>query len=149
MATTTEVTGVAADLREVIGRLIRRLRAESRFPLAQLSVLARIDRGGAATVSALAAAELVKPQSMARTVADLEAAGLVARRPDPGDRRQRLVSLTDAGVAAIADSRRRREGWLGQAIATGLSAAEQEQLIEAVELLRRLAEIEPGAARDA
>jgi DNA-binding MarR family transcriptional regulator len=146
MASATEVTRAAADLREAIGQLIRRLRAEYRFPLAQASVLARLDREGAQTTSWLAAAERVKPQSMARTVSELEAAGLVARRADPGDRRQRLVALTADGREALLESRRRREGWLGQAIATGFTDAEQRVLIEAVELLRRLAAMdgEPG-----
>ena len=39
---------------------------------------------GPQTTSALAAAERVRPQSMAQTIAELEAAGLVARRPRPG-----------------------------------------------------------------
>jgi DNA-binding MarR family transcriptional regulator len=148
VASAGEVTRAAADLREVIGQLIRRLRAEYRFSLAQAAVLARLDREGALTTSRLAGAERVKPQSMARTVADLEAAGLLRRRPDPEDRRQRLVELTQAGQAALRESRRRREGWLAQAIATGFSAQEQRVLIDAVDLLRRLAAMEGDPAAD-
>jgi DNA-binding MarR family transcriptional regulator len=137
--TPTEVSQAAAELRTVIGQLIRRLRAEYRFSLSQAAVLGRLDRGGPATTSALAAAERVKPQSMARTVAELEAAGLVARTADPGDRRQRLVDLTGPGRSALDEERRRREGWLAQAIAE-LSEREQALLVEAVDLLRRLAQ---------
>ena len=69
---------LASDLRVVIGRLVRRLRAERRdVSLAQLTVLGRLDRYGLSGVSAIAAAERVRPQSMASTVAALEAAGLV------------------------------------------------------------------------
>ena len=56
----------------MIGQLIRRLRAERRdLSLAQVTVLGRLDRGGPAGVSDLAAGERVRPQSMASTVAAL------------------------------------------------------------------------------
>ena len=145
MATTVEVTRAAADLRVVIGQLVRRVRAEHRFPLGQAVVLGRLDREGPRTTSALAAAERMTPQSMARTVSELEAAGLVERRADPTDGRQRPVALTDAGRAALADERERREGWLARAIAHDLSPAEQTVLVDAVELLRRLAAAEAGS----
>ena len=77
---------------------------------------------------------------MAQTVNDLEAEGLVARRPDPDDRRRALVELTDDGRLALAAERQRREGWLASAIREDLSAEEQALLSDAVELLRRLAE---------
>ena len=70
---------LAHELRETVGRIVRRLRAEPGAPLAQTTVLARIDRFGPASVSDLAAAEGMRPQSMAQTVRDLEAAGMVAR----------------------------------------------------------------------
>ena len=77
---------------------------------------------------------------MAQTVGDLEADGLVARRPDPDDRRRALVELTDEGRTALAADRRRREGWLASVIREDLSAEEQALLADAVELLRRLGE---------
>jgi DNA-binding MarR family transcriptional regulator len=128
----------AHELRTVIGRLVRRLRSAGTFPLAQASVLGRLDREGAQTTSALAAAERVRPQSMAQTVADLERDGLVTRRPDPGDRRQFLLELTAAGRTAIEAERRSREGWLAQAIEETLDAEERATLLRAVEILRRL-----------
>jgi DNA-binding MarR family transcriptional regulator len=140
MATSSEVSRAAADLRVVIGQLIRRLRAEYRFPLSQAAVLGRLDREGPRTTSGLAAAERVTPQSMARTVAELEADGLVGRRADPSDARQRPVELTAAGRVALAEERARRDGWLAQAIARDLTPAEQAVLVGAVALLRRLAQ---------
>ena len=135
----TDPTVVASELRLVLGLLVRRLRAENRLPLPQGSVLGRIDREGPASVSELAAAERVRPQSMAQTVADLEADGLVTRRPDPGDRRRWLVELTAAGDSALEADRRTREGWLAEAI-RGLSREEQAVLARAVGVLRELAE---------
>jgi DNA-binding MarR family transcriptional regulator len=77
---------------------------------------------------------------MAQTVGDLEADGLVGRRPDPGDRRRAPVELTDAGRGVLAADRRRREGWLASAIEHELSPGEQALLAQTVELFRRLAD---------
>jgi len=131
---------LASELRLILGRLVRRMRAEGRLPLAQMAVLGRLDRGGPATVSALATAERVRPQSMSQTVGELEGEGLVVRHSDPSDRRQLLVDLTEAGMATLTDERRHREGWLARAIAEDLSPAERAALEAALEPLRRLAD---------
>ena len=135
-----QVVKGASELRLVLGQLVRRLRAEYSFPVAQASVLSRLDREGAQTTSALAAAEHVRPQSMAQTLAELGGEGLVARTPDPADGRQILIELTARGRERLAGERQRRESWLSQAIAAQLSAAEQKLLADAVALLRRLSE---------
>jgi DNA-binding MarR family transcriptional regulator len=140
MASKTDNARVASDLRVVLGRLIRRLRAEHGFPISQGSVLGRLDREGPQSVSDLASSERVRPQSMAQTVGELEAAGLVERRPDPDDRRRQIVELTPTGTDALYEDRRRRVGWLAEAIADDLSPEEQDVLRRAVPLLERLAE---------
>jgi DNA-binding MarR family transcriptional regulator len=140
MNVATDSALLASELRLIVGRLIRRMRSEGRIPLAQLAVLGRLDRGGPTTVSALATAERVRPQSMSQTVGELEADGLVTRRPDPTDRRQLLVELTDAGHATLADERRQREGWLARALAEDLSPGERAAIEAALEPLRRLAD---------
>lgn len=80
----------------------------------------------------------MRPQSMAQTLADLQADDLVGRRPDPIDRRCILIELTERGRDTLREDRRRREGWLAQAIATRLTNEEQETLNAAVPLLQRL-----------
>ena len=140
MARTAEIVATASELRLVLGQLVRRLRREYAFPVAQATVLSRLDREGPQTTSALAAAERVRPQSMAETLAELGEARLVARRPDPSDRRQVLIELTEEGRLRIAADRRRREGWLAAAMAAELTPEEQDVLIAAVPLLRRLSE---------
>jgi DNA-binding MarR family transcriptional regulator len=140
MPTKTDPAHVASDLRVVLGQLNRRLRAENRFPLSQAAVLGRLDRCGPSGVSDLALAERVRPQSMAQTVADLEADGFVTRRPDPDDRRRAVVELTDEGLARLQADRAARDGWLARTIADKLSPADQETLRSAVEVLRQLAE---------
>jgi DNA-binding MarR family transcriptional regulator len=139
-ATDPDAAGLASDLRVVLGQLMRRLRSEHRFSLSHGAVLGRLDREGPQSVSELAAAERVRPQSMAQTVSDLEAEDLVSRSPDANDRRRAVVELTEAGQVVLQLDRRQREGWLAQGIAEGFSADEQHVLAEAVGLLRRLVE---------
>jgi DNA-binding MarR family transcriptional regulator len=136
----TEQTALASELRVVLGQLMRRLRAEHRFPISQGSVLGRLDREGPSSASELATAERVRPQSMAQTIAELELDGLVARTPHPTDRRRSLVALTDTGRATLDAERRQREGWLARAIAEQLSSAEARALAKALPVLRRLAD---------
>lgn len=137
--TTTDAAPLAGELRVVLGRLIRRLRAEHGFSLAQGAVLGRLDREGPQSVSDLAARERMKPQSMAQTVVDLEAGAYVERRPDPGDRRRALISLTDGGRELLAASRQRREGWLERAIEE-LPDEDRATVERAVVLLAHLAD---------
>jgi DNA-binding MarR family transcriptional regulator len=135
----TDITPLAADLRVVVGQLIRRLRSERNlFPLNQAAVLGRLDRCGPQSVSDLAAAERVRPQSMAQTVGDLEADAMIARTPDPDDRRRALVSLTGAGRERIEADRRARETWLVKAL-EALPESDRETVEAAVEILGRLA----------
>ncbi len=94
-----DVNDVAGALQVSLGLLRRRLRqaqAEGQLTLPETSALARLDRGGPATPSALAKLEQISPQSMGATLGALEAGGLVERRPDPGDGRRAVMSLTKA-----------------------------------------------------
>jgi|SRR5947209_3357246 len=139
MATAADPALLASELRVVLGRLVRRLRAEHHFSISHGAVLARLDREGPQSVSDLAHAERVRPQSMAQTVSELEQDRLIERRPDPDDRRRTLVRLTAEGRTALNAERRRREGWLASTI-VNLSGDEQAMLERAVDLLRRLAD---------
>jgi DNA-binding MarR family transcriptional regulator len=138
--TRSDVHAVAGDLRVVVSRLVRRFRADGPLPTPQIGALASLVRQGPRTTSQLAALERVRPQSMAHTVAELEAAGLVERRPDLDDQRQTLIDLTDAGRATMDEFRRAGEGWIAQAITAELDDEEQAALARGVELLRRLVE---------
>jgi DNA-binding MarR family transcriptional regulator len=136
-----EPSVLASELRVVLGQLMRRLRAEHRFPLTHGAVLGRLDRDGPLSTADLAAAERVRQQSMGQTLTELEAQGLVSRSPDPTDKRRTMLELTDGGRRVLAEDRGRREGWLAEAIDEGFSPAEQETLNEAVRLLARLTEM--------
>ncbi len=141
-----DIAGAAAlagGLRVVLGKLGRRLREQGHaedLTSCQKSVLLRLEREGPATVSTLARAESVRPQSMGATVASLEAARLVRGAPDPDDGRQTLLSLTAACRKWIKATRTAREDWLCRAILANLSSKEQTELTRAVEWLQRLAD---------
>jgi DNA-binding MarR family transcriptional regulator len=139
MAKKTDPAMLATDLRVVVGRLVRRMRADYSLPVSHATVMGRLDRTGSQSVSDLAAAEHMRPQSMAQIVTDLEAQGLVQRNPDPGDRRRALVVVTRQGQVTLEAERRRREGWLAEAISE-LPGEDREVLARAAELLRHLAE---------
>jgi DNA-binding MarR family transcriptional regulator len=64
--------------------------------------------GGPLTIGALAERLEVTQQAASKSVADLERRAYVARKPDPGDARTRLVALTERGQAAIEGARRHR-----------------------------------------
>jgi DNA-binding MarR family transcriptional regulator len=103
-----------------------------------VSVVLRLEKDGPATVSSLARAEGMRPQSMASIVTVLESAGLLNGAPDPADGRQTLLSLTDACRKRVAAGRAARQDWLTRTLQARLSLREQDELAKAVALLKRL-----------
>ncbi|MEI9803212.1 MAG: MarR family transcriptional regulator [Pseudolabrys sp.] len=132
---------LATELRLLFGRLKRRLRDQAnadQFTGSQLAVVRHLYLDGPATVTTLAKAEGVRPQSMGATVAVLETAGFLRGAPDPADGRQTILSLTETCLRLIKAGQAAREDWLFRAIRTNLTPAEQEQLAIGVALLKRL-----------
>ncbi|MFG2473615.1 MarR family winged helix-turn-helix transcriptional regulator [Streptomyces fagopyri] len=131
----------ARDLRLAFNRLRRRIREVSErqdLTPSQVSALTLVSKSGAATASALAATEGVRPQSMAATLAVLDQQGLIARNPDPGDGRRQLVTLTDAGRERVEGTRQARGEWLAKALQDRCTEAERQSVIEAMAVLDRL-----------
>ena len=103
-------------------------------------MLSRLEKQGPRSASDLAAAERVRPQSMAVTVGVLEERGMVRRRPDPDDGRRQLVSLTATGREFVTDKRRAGEEWMARALQDRFSEDERQTIIAALALLDRLNE---------
>lgn len=138
-----DTLAVAGDLRVVLGQLNRRLRQQADtgdFTRSRVAVLTRLERDGPATMTVLARAEGIRPQSMGVIISVLQDAGLVSGAPDPSDGRQTVLSLTDAARERFATGRLAREDWLFRAIRSQLDPAEQDELAACVALLKRLAE---------
>jgi DNA-binding MarR family transcriptional regulator len=134
---------LAAQLRTILSRLKRRLREQGgRGDLtpSQVSVVLRLEKDGAATVSGLARSEGMRPQSMSSIVTSLEDAGLVRSSSDPNDRRQTLMSLSKKCEKLLREGRAARQDWLTTIIQQKLSAQEQRRLTTTLELLSRLTE---------
>ncbi|WP_019068588.1 MarR family winged helix-turn-helix transcriptional regulator [Streptomyces hokutonensis] len=133
----------ARDLRVVFSRLRRRIRevaTDEDLTPSQESALTLVGKHGAATASALASAEGVRPQSMAATLAALDRHGLIRRSADPEDGRRQLVTLTEAGRERVQDNRQVREEWLARAFEDRYTEQERRTIVDALTLLERLSE---------
>ncbi|MFJ8330335.1 MarR family winged helix-turn-helix transcriptional regulator [Streptomyces sp. NPDC094437] len=131
----------AQDLRVVFSRLRRRLREvaeDDALTPPQVSALTLVGKHGAATASALATAEGVRPQSMATTLTALDRHGLIRRNPDPDDGRRQLVTLTDAGRLRIEGDQQAREEWLTRALQDRYTEEERGAVLDGLALLERL-----------
>lgn len=86
------------------------------------------------SVAGIARQRGMRRQSAAESVAQLEAAGLVERTPDPADARAPLVALTAEGRRVLDGIRPRRHSWAEETA----SVADERELAAAVDLARRL-----------
>jgi DNA-binding MarR family transcriptional regulator len=111
---TISTVELAHRLRPAIARIARRIRQAGGAELSpsQSAALGTIERHGPLTPSELAARERIQRPTATRVLARLEEAGLIARTPDPADRRSCLVAVTPEGTALIARMRARRDVWM-------------------------------------
>ncbi|GAA4382926.1 MarR family transcriptional regulator [Tsukamurella soli] len=142
MPPSPDVDDVAAALYSSIGlclRVLRLSRGEGAPSLSEVSALKRLDRGGATTVTALAAAEQISVQSMGATLGALETRGLVHRDRDPDDGRRSVLSITPAGRRVLEDKQNARTQQLARALSGDFSPVELDQLMTAAPLIERMA----------
>jgi DNA-binding MarR family transcriptional regulator len=131
---------LASTIRLSVLRTARRLRSQrvnTAVTLSQLSALVTVKKCGPLSAGEVAAIERVQPPSMTKILASLEAAELIERAAHAEDRRQAIISVTDAGRRLIDDETRARDEWLAERLA-GLSAQDRETLVRAAEVLDRL-----------
>jgi len=97
-------------------------------------VLSALDRSSIRTQAALAAAIGADKTRIIRILDDPQDDGYIERRPDPDDRRARLLAITDAGRrvkdAVHNEIQRGEERWLGE-----LSADERRTFLRVLERL--------------
>lgn len=70
----------------------------------QRAILASVERDGPLTVGKLAARLVMDPGGLAHTLKPLLRAGFLAVEVDPGDKRNRLISLTPDGLRRLRAS---------------------------------------------
>jgi DNA-binding MarR family transcriptional regulator len=109
---------------------------------AQLSALARIEQYDPLRLGELATRERVTAPSVIRTIAPLAEDGLIAREPDPADRRSQLLLITDHGHKVIDRIRRERSELIASRTAR-LTDDQSAVLAAAVPVLELLAEEPP------
>jgi DNA-binding MarR family transcriptional regulator len=122
------------DLGALLARCTRRVIAEERPLLAEhdLSmwayvVLSRLSTAPAESQLALAEAINYDKTRLIGLLDELEDQGLVTRRPDPADRRARIVRLTPEGEARYAATRRSIRSMENRLLAD-LTASDQRRL---------------------
>ncbi|MCO1655086.1 MarR family winged helix-turn-helix transcriptional regulator [Pseudonocardia humida] len=95
-------------------------------------------------LSEIAALRGVDQSVVSRQISELQAKGLVCRRPDPADRRASLVRLTPSGQDLLAEVAELRRDWLHGALArlpeTDVLAAARLVTAVAEEIAHRAAE---------
>ncbi len=101
----------------------------------QRKVFMQLASDGASRSVDLAAKIGVRPQSMMKTVHELEDLGLVSRTADPADSRAKLISLTRRGRRFIEELSRSTETVWDQYAAL----VDERELESAMRLLSRLA----------
>ncbi|MCG6941553.1 MAG: MarR family winged helix-turn-helix transcriptional regulator [Thiohalocapsa sp.] len=92
-----------ADVYRLLRRAFqKRLEASSALTLAQAQTLVYISRNQGVRQVVIADMLDVQPITLARSIDQLAAAGLVERRPDPADRRAHLLHLTPEAAPQLA-----------------------------------------------
>jgi len=113
--------GIVADrLHSAAIHVLRQVRREDQtlgIGPAALSALSMLVFGGPRPLTALAAAEQVRPPTMSRIVTGLVRAGLAQRRPHRRDGRSRIIAATARGRAVVRRGRRRRVAALARLLA--------------------------------
>ena len=136
---------IAGGLVPAASRLTRVLlrRAPQRISRSEAGLLSSLG-GGPRRITELADLEGHAQPTMTLLVKRLEERGWVARRRDPADRRGVLVSLTDAGTAALDDVRAAYRTVLRDHL-TAMSDAQIAALLTATEALDTLLHsLQPG-----
>ena len=147
-STESEILADAAAIRQGTTRLARVMRSgrsAGALSTNKIAVLSRLRARGPSTPGEIAAADRQQPQSLTRVFAELAQAGLIVRAAAEDDRRQSIISLTEAGIAALDQDLAERDAWLAGEIAD-LSDTERGVLLLAVRLMERIADRGPSSA---
>lgn len=125
-----ELASLAVRLMDHTKQSVREVADEGGFSIAQLDVLRRLRHHGPTPMRRLAEQMNCEASNLTGLVDRLETRGLVERRPDPGDRRVRLLALTELGTSLS------QEAWVAVARRCALTTLVPEQRVRLAQLLR-------------
>jgi DNA-binding MarR family transcriptional regulator len=131
---------LAPALRLAIMRTARRLRsqrADTQLTLSLLSALGTVAKFGPMSAGDVATIERVQPPSMTKILASLQGMSLITREVPASDRRQSVITATEAGIALVIEESRSRDAWLAGRL-TELSEADAALLPEIIRVLDHL-----------
>lgn len=129
----TELTG------QSMGAILQILQ-QANLSMPRLVALFHLQRSGSATISELSEQLNLALATTSQIIDQMVQSGLVERREDSNDRRQKLVTLTTSGHAMIAQVRQARSSEIAQRLAglpPELTTRLTELLTELVVALRR------------
>lgn len=136
-----------AVVRRAVQRLARRLRRErphDGLSSTKLSLLAQLMDHGPLTPGELARQGRTTPQALTRSIEALVEGELVRRARSVVDKRQQVLTITEAGFEALGNDAAPRDAFLGRAMAELLTPAERQLLVVAAGLMSRLADHAPA-----
>jgi DNA-binding MarR family transcriptional regulator len=133
---------VATDLRRCISRMGRLLAAgvpRGTLSQAKLSALVSLTRDGSANATELSQRMTIRPQSLTRILADLEAQELLTRTRASEDGREHLLAITGKGLELVRQEGLRRDRLMLDAMRRSLNSTEIEVLTIAAKILEKMA----------
>ena len=122
-----------------LAREMRQAAQDGELTGSALILLGSLYRGGAMSAVELARHEGLQPQSLSRLLARLDEEGLIVRSVDPEDARRHVIAITPAGTTLLTQQMIKRRDWLADRMAERLSAEEKATLVDAAELMLRIA----------
>ncbi|AYF74910.1 MarR family transcriptional regulator [Nocardia yunnanensis] len=130
--------GAANRLEFILGRALEKEYGISHLMYEVLLILGRAG-GEGLSMRAIAQEQVLTTGGATRLVDRMEAAGLVERAPDPGDRRGRKVRLTDKGAqVTVAASRTHAEN-IRHYFLEPLPPRDRDRFVEDLRILSRSA----------
>jgi DNA-binding MarR family transcriptional regulator len=137
---TNSPSAVADAIHSAAIHLLRKVRKEddrTGITPGRLSALSVLVFGGPMRLTDLARAEHVKPPTMTRIVAALEAGRLARRTSDAADGRSARIEATRRGARLMHEGRKRRVMRLGEVL-KGLSDEDLAVLAQAAEIIESI-----------
>ncbi|MBS1526890.1 MAG: MarR family transcriptional regulator [Bacteroidetes bacterium] len=137
---------LAADLRAVLSRMIKKLRKESatsqQLSLTERSTMGLLYQHKELLPSELASMEKITNQSMSQIVGHLSELGYVNRKTSDADKRKVFISLTENGEKTLLQMRSERAAWLARAIMEKCTSEEEAVLRRAIDILAKMVDFE-------